>query len=90
MHARGQFARQLVGIKMADDALPIAGATVYDDSDNQIGGITSSTVSPILSNGAICLGYVKKPFTPVGTIVTVPAEGRTRKASVVELPFLKT
>ena len=88
MHARGQFAKQLVGIKMANDCLPIAGALVYDDNDNQIGGITSSTVSPVLSNIAICLGYVKKAFLPVGTILNIPAEGQMRKGSVAELPFL--
>lgn len=89
MQARGQFARQLVGIRMTDDSLPIAGAMVYDDNDNQIGGITSSTVSPVLSNAAICLGYVKKAFTPVGTVLTIPAEGQMRKGSVAELPFVK-
>lgn len=89
MQARGQFARQLVGIRMTDDSLPIAGAMVYDDNDNQIGGITSSTVSPVLSNAAICLGFVKKAFTPVGTVLTIPAEGRMRKGSVAELPFVR-
>jgi folate-binding protein YgfZ len=89
MQARGQFARQIVGIKMADDALPIAGAVIQDDKDNQIGGITSSTVSPVLSNAAICLGIVKKQFTPVGTILNIPAEGQMRKGTVVELPFIK-
>ena len=89
MQARGQFARQLVGIRMADDALPIAGAIVYDDSDNQIGGITSSTISPVLSNAAICLALLKKPFTPIGTTVNVPAEGRMRKGTVAQLPFLQ-
>ena len=88
MQARGQFARQIVGIKMADDALPIAGAIIQDDKDNQIGGVTSSTVSPILSNVAICLGMVKKPFTPVGTVLDIPAEGQMRKGTVVELPFI--
>jgi folate-binding protein YgfZ len=88
MQARGQFARQIVGIKMTDDALPIAGAIIQDDKDNQIGGVTSSTASPILSNAAICLGIVKKPFTPVGTVLNVPAEGRMRKGTVVQLPFL--
>ena len=88
MQARGQFARQLVGIRMTDDSLPIAGAMIYDDNDNQIGGVTSSTVSPVLSNAAICLGYVKKAFTPVGTVLTIPAEGQMRKGSVAELPFL--
>lgn len=89
MQARGQFARQLVGIRMADDSLPIAGAAIYDDNDNQIGGVTSSTVSPVLSNVAIALGFVKKAFTPVGTVVTIPAEGQMRKASVAELPFVR-
>lgn len=89
MQARGQFARQLVGIRMSDDSLPIAGAMIYDDNDNQIGGITSSTVSPVLSNAAICLGFVKKAFTPIGTVLTIPAEGKMRKGSVAELPFIK-
>jgi folate-binding protein YgfZ len=89
MAARNQFARQLVGIRMADDALPIAGSLVYDDGGNPVGGITSSTVSPVLSNAAICLGFVKKPFISPGTVVTVPAEGSMRKAVVAELPFLK-
>lgn len=89
MQARGQFARQLVGIRMTDDSLPIAGAMIYDDNDNQIGGVTSSTVSPVLSNAAICLGLVKKAFTPVGTVLTIPAEGQMRKGSVAELPFVR-
>ena len=89
MHARGQVARQLVGLRVNDDALPMAGTLVYDDQDNQVGGITSSTVSPVLSNACICLGFVKKPFIPSSSVVTVPAEGSMRKARVVELPFLK-
>jgi len=89
MVARGQLARQLVGLRMPNDALPIAGAALQDDQGNQIGGITSSTISPILSNVAICLGYVKKPLFEPGTIVTIPAEGSMHKAVVTELPFLK-
>lgn len=89
MQARGQFSRQLVGIRMSDDGLPIAGAMIYDDNDNQIGGVTSSTVSPVLSNAAICLGLVKRAFIPVGTVLTIPAEGKLRKGSVAELPFIK-
>ena len=90
MQARGQWARQLVGIKMTGEELPIAGATVYDDNDNQVGGITSSTVSPVLSNVAICLGLVKKPFAGIGTVLNIPAEGQIRKGSVAELPFVKS
>jgi len=88
MHARGQVARKLVGIRMENDALPLAGAKIYDDAQNEIGGITSSTISPILSNIAICLGYAKKPFFATGTKLHIPAEGSMRIGRVVELPFL--
>jgi folate-binding protein YgfZ len=88
MQARGQLARQLVGIKMENDLLPIAGNKIYDADQNEIGSITSSTLSPVLSNLAICLGYVKKPFLTPGTRVHVPAEGAMRIGTVTELPFI--
>jgi folate-binding protein YgfZ len=88
MYARQQVARQLAGIRMEGDALPIAGAKILDDQSNEIGGVTSSTLSPVLSNTAICLGYLKRPFFAPGTIVNVPAEGSLRKGTVVELPFV--
>jgi glycine cleavage system aminomethyltransferase T len=68
----------------------MAGSHIYapDGSGNQIGGITSSTVSPILSNAAICLGIVKRAFADPGSIVEIPAEGAMRKGTVVKLPFL--
>lgn len=88
MHARGQVAKQLVGLRVEADALPVAGATLFDANDNQIGMITSSTVSPILSNACIALGYLKKPHFTVGTKVRVPAEGQIREAVVTPLPFV--
>jgi folate-binding protein YgfZ len=89
MHARKAVAKQLIGLKFADDALPIAGAPVTDDQDNAVGGITSSTISPMLSNIAIAIALLKRPFFSPGTVVNVPAEGAMRKAVVTELPFLK-
>jgi len=59
-----------------------------DEQSNAVGVITSSTVSPVLSNCAIGLGFVRKPFMTAGTKVRVPAEGTVREATVVELPFL--
>ena len=88
MYARQQVAKQLVGIRMESDALPIAGAKIFDDQSNEIGGVTSSTLSPVLSNTAICLGYLKKPFFAFKTVVNVPAEGSIRKGTVVDLPFV--
>lgn len=88
MYARGQVAKQIVGLRLDDDALPIAGAPVLDEASNVVGVVTSSTVSPLLSNKAICLGYVRKPLMKAGSIARVPAEGSVRTATVVELPFV--
>lgn len=88
MHARQQVAKKLVGLRIADDALPVAGANLFDENQNQIGMITSSTISPILSGTCIALGYLKKPFFNEGTIVNVAAEGAMHKATVTPLPFL--
>jgi folate-binding protein YgfZ len=80
MHARSQVAKQVAGIRMADDALPIAG--------NVIGAVTSSTVSPILSNASICLAMIKRPHFAIGTKLKIPAEGAMRDGTVVALPFV--
>jgi folate-binding protein YgfZ len=89
MHARGQIAKQIVGLRMEGDALPIAGAKVHDDQQNEVGGITSSTVSPILSNAAIALALLKKPFFTPSTKVSVLAEGAIRTGIVTALPFIR-
>ena len=88
MHARQQVARQLVGLRLADDSLPMAGAPLFDEQQNQVGAVTSSTISPVLSNAAICLGYVKRPLFAAGTVLHVPAEGAMRPATVTALPFV--
>jgi aminomethyltransferase len=88
MHARQQVAKQLVGLRMTEDALPMAGATLFDEKQNQVGMVTSSTISPILSGACIAMGYLKKPWFTAGTVVEVAAEGCMRKATVVGLPFV--
>jgi len=89
MHARQQVAKQLVGFKMDDDALPIAGAQIFDSNQNIVGVVTSSTISPVLSGAAIGFGFVKRPLFAVGSRLTIPAEGQMRGATVVETPFVK-
>ena len=91
MHARGQVARQLVAIRMENDALPLAGSKLYadgSDATNEIGGVTSSTLSPILSNTAVALGYVKRPHFAPGTKLSIPAEGAIHTGTVVIPPFV--
>ena len=88
MHARQQVAKQIVGLKLDTDDLPMAGAKLFDEKGNEIGGVTSSTLSPMLSDTAVCLGYAKRPFVAPGTKVRVPAEGQLREATVTALPFV--
>jgi folate-binding protein YgfZ len=88
MHARQQVAKQLVGLRMTEDALPMAGATLFDEKQNQVGMVTSSTISPMLSGACVALGYLKKPFFNAGQTVEVAAEGCMRKATVTGLPFV--
>jgi folate-binding protein YgfZ len=88
MHARNQVARRVTGLRLDDDSLPLAGAPVSDDKGNPVGVVTSSTISPLLARRAICLAFLKKAFAEPGAVVSVPAEGGMRKATVVELPFL--
>ncbi len=90
MHARSQTAKKVVGLRLADDALPIAGAPVTDDAGDAVGVVTSSTVSPLLSNVAVALATVRKGSAEVGTVLNVPAEGSIRRAVVAELPFVKS
>ena len=88
MHARQQVARRIAGLRIDGDALPLAGSKILDDKGNEIGGITSSTIAPVLSNASIAIALLKKPHFTTGSIVIVPAEGQMRKATVVDMPFL--
>jgi folate-binding protein YgfZ len=88
MHARGQVARQIVGVRMSGDALPLAGTQVFDPEDHVIGVVTSSTISPVLSNAAICLATVKRPHFAEGATLRIPAEGAVHDGVVVNTPFV--
>lgn len=89
MHARQQLARRLAGLRVEGDALPVAGTKIFDENQNEIGGVTSSTISPVLSTAAIALALLKRPHFATGAKVLVPAEGAMRNATVVDLPFVK-
>ena len=90
MHARNQTARQIVGFRMDEDFLPIAGAQIFDDQSNVVGAVTSSTISPVLSGASIGLALVKRTHIEPGKVLHIPAEGAIRTGKVGELPFIKS
>ncbi|HVX86536.1 MAG TPA: glycine cleavage T C-terminal barrel domain-containing protein [Phycisphaerae bacterium] len=92
MHAHNTVARLLVGLRVEGSKLPVAGTEIFEGaagaaSAGQIGIITSSTMSPMLGNAAVAMGYVKKAFAVAGREVAVLAEGSRERAIVTALPF---
>ncbi len=79
--------RKLVGMTVEDKAFPRHGYPLLVNGE-QVGSITSGTVSPSLGKG-IAMGYVRHPHTAAGTKIQIDIRGRSVDATVVALPFLK-
>jgi len=81
VHAQGQGARALRGLRIEGDGAISRGAVVKHASRDKAGTVTSSVVSPRL--GSIAMAFLHRTVWEVGGEVEV--EGR--RATVVELPF---
>ncbi len=84
MYSRKVVARKIVSFQMNGDAQPIAGAAVLDETNNPVGIVTSSTISPVKSGASIGLALVKKPLFEVGSVLRILAEGSIQTAQVIE------
>ncbi|MCL4228514.1 MAG: hypothetical protein KJZ91_28960 [Myxococcales bacterium] len=81
VHAQGQGARVLRGLRVDGDGAVSRGATIKHPDRDKAGVVTSAVVSPRL--GSIALGYLHRTVWAAGGEVEV--EGR--RATVVELPL---
>lgn len=97
MQSRGQSKRRLVGLRIEGEALPVAGAQVFPSEaldggaiGEQIGVISSSTISPLLGAAPIAFATLKSSHAEEGTRVRVPADGTPVEATVTPLCFLQT
>ena len=79
--------RKLVGLKMIDRGIPRHGYKLSNLEGEEIGHVTSGTMSPTLKVG-IGLGYVKAEYAAVGTQIAVIIRDRLIKAEVVKYPFV--
>lgn len=79
--------RKLVGFKMIDKGIPRHDYIIEDAEGNEIGKVTSGTMSPVLNQG-IGLGYVKKEFSTPGSEVYIAVRNRKLKAEVSKLPLI--
>ncbi len=80
--------KKLVGFVMNDKGIPRKDYPIMDLEGNEIGIVTSGTISPSLNYG-IGLGYVKKEFSKSNTEILIQVRNKQLKATVSRPPFLK-
>lgn len=78
--------RKLVGIELKDRGIPRHGYEIYSTDQELIGHITSGTQSPTLHK-PIAMGYVKLPFSKIGTQILIKVRDKFLNAMVVKMPF---
>ncbi len=79
--------KKLVGLKLIGRGVPRHEYKIATPEGQEIGHITSGTMSPTLKVG-IAMGYVKSDYAKVGTKVAVVIRERLIEAEVVKMPFV--
>ena len=80
--------RNLVGLEMIERGIARDGYRVLDESDREIGYVTSGSYAPYLKKN-IALAYVPPPFEALGSTLKVEIRGQGVQARVVPTPFYK-
>jgi len=78
--------RRLKGFVMIDRGIPRQHYEVVDHDGNNIGEVTSGTMSPVLKQG-IGMAYLIKGFWKPDTEIFIRIRSKDLKAKVVNLPF---
>jgi aminomethyltransferase len=78
--------KRLKGFLMIDRGVPRQHCEVVDSNGNNIGEVTSGTMSPMLKQG-IGMAYLAKGFWKPDTEIFVRIRNKDLKAKVVNLPF---
>ena len=79
--------RKLVGFEMQEKAIPRHDYLVVDAAGNEIGKVTSGTMSPMKKVG-VGLAYVAAPNYKFGSEIFIQIRNKNIPAKVVKLPFV--
>lgn len=79
--------RKLVGFKMLDRGIPRHEYKIASPAGEEIGHVTSGTMSPCLKVG-FGMGYVKPEFAKAGTEIAIIVRDRLLKAEVIKMPLV--
>lgn len=80
-------ARRIAGFEMKGRGIARQGHLIFD-GDQEIGVVTSGTMSPTLGK-ALGMGYVRSDLSKPGTRVSIEIRGRKVDAEVVKTPFYR-
>ena len=78
--------KRLKGFIMEDRGIPRQHYKVVDAEGNEIGEVTSGTMSPMIKKG-IGMAYLKKGFWKAGTEIFIEVRNKKLKAIVAKPPF---
>ena len=87
MQQKEGVTRRLRGFVMKERAIPRHGYLLFNAEGNQIGNVTSGTLSPMLGYG-IGMGYVSKEYAAFGTTIYVGIRDKKVPAEIVKTPFI--
>jgi len=79
--------RRLKGFVLEERGIPRTHYELVDEHGEQIGEVTSGTMSPILRKG-IGLGYLKRGYWDDGSVIYVNIRGKLLRAVVTKTPFI--
>jgi len=80
--------RKLIGFVLRERGIPRHGYRIVDGNNNEIGHVTSGTMSPVLKKG-IGMGYVKTDFALPETSIGIEIRNKIVPAEIVRPPFVK-
>ncbi|TNE27317.1 MAG: glycine cleavage system aminomethyltransferase GcvT [Bacteroidetes bacterium] len=80
--------KKLVGFELVDRGVPRHGYPIVDANGNEVGVVTSGTMSPSTGK-AIGLGYVPVGMSAADSEIYIQVRNKALKAVVVKLPFYK-
>jgi aminomethyltransferase len=84
----GGAKRKLVGLELINKGIARNGYPIVDSDGNEIGIVTSGTMSPTLGK-AIAMAYVPNSLSEIESEVFIKVRKKQIKAKVVSLPFVK-
>ena len=85
---RGHVAKKLTGVLLEQNVALESSAKILSSDGKEIGGVTSSTVSPRLKR-TLALGYVKYDYLAQGTKVKIISGEHEYPAEIADLPFVR-